>query len=533
VEILKRYGGVAGLLIVAAGAAIAHFYPLWHAVGWVLMGAGFLPLLGAVWLNREDFLNLAKGRPFRHGANAVLYSLLALGIVGSVDFLAARHKKRFDMTESGRHSVSQQTIQILETLDKEGTEITLVGFFSPAQGGAKQKAADLMDEYRYHDRKLTVKMLDPVRNPAEVRAYGIEEDGTVIVSTKAGDARITPSRDGALAEENLTNALIKATAKSKKVICVTTGHGEKRIAENAPAGFEQASEALKKENFDVKEIKLLEGGGVPADCSSVVVPGATHAFLPPEVEALDKLLKEGGRLLVLTEPHAATGLETLLARYGLKTDNDFIVDVNPMSRLLGGSPAAPVIYEYGAHPITKDFEGLATVFPTVESVTTVSPAEPDVTTQTLAHTSAQSWGEMGELADRVSFDQGTDKPGPLDIAAVAVKKQGGPVVDPNGPAEGAAAAPPARETRVVLFGDSDFAANSGLMMAGNKDLFLNTLAWLNERTDLISIRPKNAGAQPVIMSPLQGTFLRWYSLGLGPIAVMAVGISVFVRRRRL
>ena len=535
-ELLKRLGGIAGLIIVVAGSAVSKFAPQHIIWGWVLIGAGLVPLIGAIWLNRDDLANATKGRPFRHGANAVFYSLLVLGIVGAVDFLAARHTRRFDLTETGRHSVSQQTIQILERLSGEGMEISFVGFFTPAQEAAKQKAADLIDEYKYHNPHITVKMLDPLRNPAEVRGYGIEEDGTLIVSTKAGEVRITPSRDGALAEENLTNALIKATSKVRKVVCMTTGHGEKTIAESSPEGFQLAADALKKENFDVREVKLLETGAVPEDCSSVVVPGPTHAFLAPESEALDKWLAGGGRLLVLAEPHMPTGLEALLQRYGLKTGNDFIVDVNPMARLLGGSPAAPVVYEYGSHPITKDFQGLATIFPTVESIETVSPTEPGVTTQSLAHTSAQSWGETGAMADRVSFDAATDKGGPLDLAASAVRKlEGAPAsapADSNAPAPDAGE-PGGREARLVLFGDSDFAGNNGLMMAGNRDLFLNAVAWLNERSDLISVRPRPRTGQPLILTGVQGRLTTFYSLALFPLLLGLAGFGVYLRRRRL
>lgn len=536
-ETLKRFGGTAGVLIVLAGCGIVYFLPE-HAVwGWVLTGAGFLPLLGATWLNRDDLINLAKGRPFRHGANAIFYSLVVLGIVGAVDFLAVRHNHRFDLTESGRHSVSQQTVQILKGLDKDGQEISMIGFFGPDPRNGKEKALDLMEEYRYHDSRITVKTLDPFRSPAEVRAYSVEEDGTVIVSTKSGEARIAPSREGGLTEESLTNAVIKATEKSKKIICVTTGHGEKQIGESSPQGFQLAAEALKKENFEVREIKVLEGGGVSADCSSVVVPGPTHAFLQPEVDALEKYLKAGGRAIVMAEPRTRTGLESLLARYGLKTDDDFIVDVNPMSRILGGSPAAPVVYEYGSHPITKDFEGLATIFPTVESVETVAPMETGVTTVALAHTSARSWGETGDLSDRVSYDEGKDKPGPLNVAALAVQKHTEtPAADPNAKPQGdgdTTQGDAGKETRLVVFGDSDYAANNGFMMAGNKDLFLNTMAWLNERTDLISIRPKNQAAQPVVMTDLQARVLKWYSLGLSPLVVIVIGVGVFLRRRRL
>ena len=40
---------------------------------------------------------------------------------------------------------------------------------------------------------------------------------------------------------------------------------------------------------------------------------------------------------------------------------------------------------------------------------------------------------------------------------------------------------PKPETRVVVFGDSDFAANAGLGIQGNRDLFMNTSAGCRSR----------------------------------------------------
>lgn len=529
-EALKRLGGPAGFVVALSGAGIVRFLPDHRLWGWTLFAGGLLLLIGAGSLNREDLLNLLKGRPFRHGANALFYSLVVLGIVGAVDFLAARHNKRFDLTAEGAYTLSPQTIKILEGLDQDAT---ILAFLSTAFQG-RQKALDLLDEYRYHNSRITVKAIDPVRNPAEVRLYGVEQDGTVIVTTKTGEARITPSLSGGLTEQEFTNALVKATAAARPVICVTTGHGEKGIKDAGPEGLQQAADAMDKENFEVREIRLLEGDGVPADCRSVIVAGPSHAFLPPEMQALETWLRQGGRLLVLAEPRTTTGLEGLLGRYGLELGGDFIVDVNPMSRFLGGSPAAPVIYEYGTHEIAKDLEGLATIFPTVRSVRTTTPSEPDVTTETLAHTSAQSWGETGDLADRVSFDEGSDRPGPLDIAAVAVgRRETTPSTDPNTTADPNAAPAAASEARLVVYGDSDYAGNQAFLMAGNKDLFLNTIAWLNERSDLISIRPRTSAAQPVVLTEMQARLLRWYSIGALPVLAIAAGVGVWLRRRAL
>ncbi|HEY3174977.1 MAG TPA: GldG family protein [Candidatus Polarisedimenticolia bacterium] len=528
-EALRKFGGTAGVLMALSGSGIVYFLPDHRVWGWILSGAGFALLLGATVLNREDLRNMLRGRPFRYGANAVFYSLVVLGILGGVDFLAARHTRRFDLTSQGVHTLSPQTIQILKGIDREGQDVTVTAFYTTTAAG-RQAAIDLLEEYKYLTSHLTVRVLDPVRSPGEVRAYGVEQDGIVIVAAKTGEARVTPSFSSTgLTEEDLTNALIKATSTSKSVICLTTGHGEKQIADSGAGGFQHAVEALKKENFEVREVRLLEGNGVAADCASVVVAGPTHAMLPPEIEALQTYLKGGGRALILVEPGTSTGLDPLLGAYGLKLGNDFIVDVNPMARLMGGSPATPVVYEYGTHAITKDFEGLVTIFPTVESVETAPASEPDVTTETIAHTGAQSWGERGAMADRVSFDPGQDKQGPLNVAAVAVRK----IKEAEAPADPNAPPPRQKETRLVLFGDSDYASNQAFALGGNKDLFMNTMAWLNERSDLISIRPRTQMPQPVVLTGLQARVLKWYSLALSPLAALVVGAGVWLRRRRL
>src|SRR5262245_25471749 len=102
-EPLRRFGGIAGILILVSGWGIRHFAPDYYMWGWVLISLGAVLLAVAIWMNRSDLANALKGRPFRHGANALFYTLMVLGIVGAVDFLAARHNRRFDMTGQGIH----------------------------------------------------------------------------------------------------------------------------------------------------------------------------------------------------------------------------------------------------------------------------------------------------------------------------------------------------------------------------------------------------------------------------------------------
>ena len=125
-----------------------------------------------------------------------------------------------------------------------------------------------------------------------------------------------------------------------------------------------------------------------------------------------------------------------------------------------------------------------TAFPLARSITAPSEGVNGRTAQAFVETSAQSWAEK-DLGGLVSGQQVTldaaagDKQGPIALgAAVSAAATDAPA--PPAPAEGQAA-PPTPETRVVVVGDSDFAANYGLGIQGNRDLFMNAVNWLAQQ----------------------------------------------------
>src|SRR6185295_2669039 len=93
------------------------------------------------------------------------------------------------------------------------------------------------------------------------------------------------------------------------------------------------------------------------------------------------------------------------------------------------------------------------------------------------------------------------------------------------------APPTPPEGRAVVFGDSDFASNALLGFQGNQDLFLNTVAWLAQDPDLISIRPKEPEDQRMFLSSQQVSNVRWVALLLIPGAFVVMGISTWWKRR--
>ncbi|HXJ80546.1 MAG TPA: hypothetical protein VMS64_17945, partial [Candidatus Methylomirabilis sp.] len=75
-------------------------------------------------------------------------------------------------------------------------------------------------------------------------------------------------------------------------------------------------------------------------------------------------------------------------------------------------------------------------------------------------------------------------------------------------------------------------SNQFLGAQGNRDFFLNVVSWLAEQEDMISIRPKDARQNPIMLTSAQSNLVLWLPLAVLPGAVLFCGIMVVVRRRR-
>jgi ABC-type uncharacterized transport system involved in gliding motility auxiliary subunit len=169
---------------------------------------------------------------------------------------------------------------------------------------------------------------------------------------------------------------------------------------------------------------------------------------------------------------------------------------------------------------------LATFFPAARSVhIKEAPAKGRYD---LAKTSDKSWTVTGELTDdALTFDSDRHTRGPISVVAVAAVE----VVLNEKKTE---ASQESMKTwgKILVVGDSDLVSNTHLKLAGNKDFFLNTLNWLAEEHVLISVRRREPGLTPLMLTAVQGKLVFWLSMVIVPSLVLVAGIGVTLRRRR-
>jgi hypothetical protein len=363
--------------------------------------------------------------------------------------------------------------------------------------------------------------IDPDKDPVTARRYKIRSYGAIVAESGGNEERLTQ-----ITEEKLTNAILKVTRDTKKVICCLTGHGEKSIDDTEPTGLSGLKSAVEAEGYAIRNILTLRDS-IPSDCAILLVPGPEKDLYPPEREMIERFMSQGGNLLLLVDPLSDVPLlEGIASGYGIEVTRSIVVD--RFARLVSGNYLTPVVNQYGKHPITEGFR-LASFFPQARAILVAKDKPAGVDIEVLASTGASAFGEMNleeVLKGRTQYEPDPDLAGPLGIAAVA-KKEIAPALGRDGEATGAK-----RYARIVVFGDSDFSSNAYLGLSGNKDLILNTIGWLAEEEDLIAVRAKNPVSQPVVLNMRQGRTVFWLPVVGLPAIVGCIGVLVLMRRRR-
>jgi len=311
------------------------------------------------------------------------------------------------------------------------------------------------------------------------------------------------------------------------VLYFLEGHGEASIEVSEEKGYTLAKEELEKLAYEVKKLTLALSDTFPQDCSLLVIPGAEKDFFPNELETIRNYISEGGRVFLMVDPETAPGLKSFLTEYGIQLEDDLIVDT--VSRLMGGDYFMPMVSEYEYHQITSKFR-YATFFPFARSVSVAEEKPEGISVDILAKTSPNSWSERQLKETQVAFNKDKDKEGPISIAAVVTVE---PKEETKEEKETEETEKIKQEGRLAVFGDSDFATNRYFNFSGNGNFFLNTVNWLTEEADLISIQPKTSSPRTIHMTATQGRILFFVSLIILPLIVLVTGISVWVRRRSL
>jgi ABC-type uncharacterized transport system involved in gliding motility auxiliary subunit len=470
----------------------------------ILFIAGGVLFLAGIILGFGGILKFFSRRSSQLGTNTTILSLAVLFILGLLNFVSYRHHKRFDLTTEKLYTLSDQTKKVVGALNQD---ITIVRF-------AKNQDAqltDLMKEYKNVSPHIKFEDVDPTQKPEIAKQYGATHVGDVIVAAGMKHLPIQPSGlEGGYSEQDVTSAIMKVTRNSVKMVCFVTGHGEKPLSDNEAQGYGLVQQGLMKEGYNTNSINLVKENGVPASCDILVIAGPTAGFFPQETALVAKYLDDGGKVLIEIDPETDPKLGSIFEAWNIKVGDNVVVDASGVGRLFGTGPATPLVVDYGDSPITKTLQGGMTFFNLARTVSIADKSKSDPQAVEILKTSERSF-TIPKLVREVQFDPKTA--GPLSLGVAASRAAGD------------------KSARLVVIGDSDFAENQWLGLQRNGDLFFNTIDWLAQDENLISIRPKSPTARHVTLTEGQMASLQWLELFFLPGVVVLMGVAIWWKRR--
>ncbi len=531
---------LAGVVVLIGGLVVWLTVPELRTPGLVLIGVALVMLAIPVLTHLRTVRDALTARSGRYAANTIVMVAAFMLILILLGFISFSNSSRIDVTATRQFTLAPQTEKILDEMDQGVTARVYTTPDDARQVRIKRQAEDYLYEFNRRNRDFNYEFIDPDLTPARARQDGISEYPTIVFEAEESDRNpylLTPfffGEEFVLSEQDLVSAILISTGEQQKVVYFTTGHRERNTAdsEENSGGYGFARSGLLGDNYAVRTLNLKQVEAIPSDSAVLIIAGPTGSFLVDERDKIEAYLRDGGRAMFLLDDAVNPQLNKILNNWGVNLPAGTIVDVGSS---VTTDPRSPIIRraDYNQEsPITKPLDdsffthatGIQDIIERAPQGLPPNPDELNITLTPLASTSIFSC--VTTDPDSSSCNLEGDLPGPHFLAMVveALAPVGEAPVQP-------AAGEEIKRTSIIVFGDSDFASNQFYFALSNSDLFLNSVGWLAQKYDLISIRAKPVAFRQLVIDQREFDFIRYSSWFLLPTGIVLLAGIAWWRRR--
>jgi hypothetical protein len=562
-EGLRRLASIAGYASVYAALVLAFLciffqtFGTWWAIA--LFSLFIVTVVAGIALNFDSVIGLFRTRRAAAGMSVALAVVSGLVILVGVNYISFRRFVAWDITEDSRFTLSVATQNLIGAIEESGQPLRILSFL-PNQASRssglppgypyRQRVTELLDLYAMSS-SISVTITNPNRErnhtEAVLKEIGLTLDNypkdTVILKQgeKRKDVSISqiyqtfpmnpyqrrrPPPPIFKGEDAFTSAIRDILDDTERKVYFVTGHGERTTGRKG-GDYGSVAGGLRGMNFKIDDVDLAGKDAIPEDTSVLVIAGPTAPISDAELALIESYLDDGGSLFVTLDHldkragHVRSGIERLLKKYGVEVHQD----VMAVGHEMGTGYIYGIPNEY--HEISEHLSRKRVYLRREVCVLkTASPDKEGFDTRAILEGTDGSWGEK-DPSGRLRYDKDTDIAGPTTLG-IAV-----------GPAKSDPSTPfgPTGRAHIVAFADADFLsdrlmADSGVAMAANTDLFLNSVNWMVGKTQNIGIQPRERERRAVHMTPVRRTRVFWGAVVLPALLMVVLGIIVWRLRSR-
>ena len=477
----------------------------------------------------NKFIQIIKKKWLRSIALTILLFAIIVALYLVINFVVQQANfTDFDFTKEKIYSISQATEDKLQNLDEDVT-ISIYNMYQYVEDFA-YKYANLNDHIKVEELENLNAKTDWKTN------YGVTDTSSFLVIQTEDKEKILFSSDFYTydyttyeeidtTEEAITNAILDVTIEEKPKIYFLTGHN--LYSEDY---FQYLQMSLEDEANEVESIDLLTTGSVPEDCQVLVITALQEDITEKERDAILDYIEQGGEILLLMDPNLnkieMPNFQDVLDEYGVSISDGYLLE-GDANQMMAGAPNYIIAPISSSSEIVKNISmGLNICLINsgkLDFASTEELEEENVTLETLATVSDQAFYRTDlESSSETKIDSDEDAAG-ATVAAMLTKE-----VDED------------NTSKLIVFANTAFATNVqidpqyyilAITNYNNEDVLLNSVSYLTQREDNITIRKDSEAVTTYNVTEMQTRIVLGLIFSI-PILIVVIGIVVWQLRRR-
>ena len=485
----------------------------------------------------NKFIQAIKKKWLINGTKTTILVLIIIAIFIAINLgMQSLELTPLDFTQEQLYTLTDESKEKVKDIDKD-VNIYFIGYTSD------NSTVDLAKQYEKANEKIKVEAIEDVNErPDLTQKYGIESGSTGIIIECGEKSKVLTDQDLvtydtstyetiSIAEEKLTSSIQSVTSDKVPKVYFLNGYSEFSLEQ----GMYMLNVYLGNEVNEIASLDILSQGNVPDDCDTLVITTPSKDFDDVATNAILDYINKGGNILwlnaAIAEEQDFPNVNKILDTYGIKPFEVGIIRETDTSKMVSESPDL-IMPEIQYSTITEDLyntTGVVFVNATKINIDTDRLEELNVEESDLLLASEGSYFRTNFNNQQNAAAEG-EETGTFVVGAEMTKTI--QAADEEAGTEEIT-------SKLVIYGENYFASDyqlsqnsqyAAIQLAYNKDLVLNSIAYLTNREEDITAR-KDTGTVTYTATEQQDTIIRIIIFTV-PALIIIAGIIVWQVRRR-
>lgn len=481
----------------------------------------------------NKFIEIIKKRWLINSTKTLILVLMIIAVFVGINLLMEKLELTpIDLSQEKLYSLTEESKEKVKNIDKD-VNIYFIGY------GEDDSTLDLAKQYKKANKKIVAEAVDINERPDLANKYGIESGTEGIIVECEEKSKVLTAQDLvqydmstyetiSIAEEKLTSSILSVSSNKVPKIYFLEGYSDFSLSKN----MMYLNVYLGNEVNEVETLDVLSTGKIPDDCDTLVITTPNKDFDDVATNAIIEYINSGKNILWLnsavTKTQDFSNVNKILEMYGIKPFEMGVIRETNSNNMITNAPNL-IKPEIQYSKITKDLvntTGVILVNATKINIDTDKLEEQKVEETDLLVASKDSYFRKDSKKLSQDEEKGTFVVGAEFNKTIkeANKENGENKV----------------ESKLIIYGENRFVSDyqlsqnsqyAAVQLAYNKDLVLNSMAYLVDREEDITAR-KSTGTVTYTATEKQDTIVRIIIFSV-PLLIIIIGIIVWqVRRKR-